>query len=251
MEAEPWAAIQDEETGEVTSSSDRIEHPDLHPRIRKYERGDEVGVRNLCCDVAFLGNPIDPIFGDRELFADLHTKYYLEREPESVFVAEHKGSMVGYVLGCRNVRRFHRYFIFKTIPSTIFRVAWRYFLRYNKTEKRYAKWLIFRSLREAPRTPRNSAHLHINVEKGYRNKDTGKRLAEELFKYFKENGVRRAYGGVFSFEKRRKPDFYEKVMKRIGSQGRNFRVYDKKETTVWKGLVEGKVYLLRIVRDLD
>jgi hypothetical protein len=98
--------------------------------------------------------------------------------------------------------------------------------------------------------PKDSAHLHIDLERGHRSRDTGKRLVEELFSYLRNNKVKRVWGGVFSFEKRRKPGLYEKLLERIGIKGANFTVYDKKETTAWRGLVKGKVYLLRVVREL-
>jgi len=219
-------------------------------RIRKYELKDRDNVRDLCCDTGFLGNPIDPVFGDRDLFADIHTNYYLEKEPDSAFIAEERGRMVGYVLSCKNDRDFRRYFILRTLPLTALKLVWRYFTQYNEKERRYARWLLFRSLRETPRMPKDSAHLHIDLERKHRSKDTGKRLAEELFSYLRNNKVKRVCGGVFSFEKRRKPGLYEKVLERIGVKGTNFRVYDKKETTAWRGLMKGKVYLLRLVREL-
>ena len=235
----------------MISSSGHNEYAGMDFGIRKYKSEDRKSVRNLCCDTGFLGNPIDPVFGDRDLFADIHTKYYLEKEPESAFIAECRGSVVGYILGCKNSRDFQRYFILRTVPVTVFKLVWRYFTRYNQKERRYARWLLFRSLRETPRIPKDSAHLHIDLKKGYRSKDTGRRLIEEFFNYLRENKVKRVYGGVFSFEKRRKPHLFERVLQRIGSEGKNFKIYDKKETTVWRDLIKGKAYFLRIVRDLD
>ena len=36
--------------------------------IRKYRASDRAAVRRLCCETGFLGNPIDPVFEDRDLF---------------------------------------------------------------------------------------------------------------------------------------------------------------------------------------
>jgi len=235
----------------VISSDEHNKHVRMDFRIRKYEPKDRKSVRDLCCDTGFLGNPIDPVFGDRDLFADIHTKYYLEKEPESVFIAEYRGSVVGYILGCKNSRDFQRYFILRILPLTVFKLIWRYFTRYNQKERRYARWLLFRSLRETPKIPKDSAHLHIDLKEEYRSKDMGRRLTKEFFNYLRENKVKRVYGGVFSFEKRRKPDLFERVLQRIGIKGIDFKIYDKKETTVWRDLIKGKAYLLRIVRDLD
>src|SRR2546430_129358 len=44
--------------------------------IRSYAPKDRDGVRALCCATGFLGNPIDPVFEDRELFADGEKRVY-------------------------------------------------------------------------------------------------------------------------------------------------------------------------------
>lgn len=235
----------------LSSSKELRRYTRMDFAIRKYELKDRDSVRDLCCDTGFLGNPIDPVFGDRDLFADIHTRYYLEREPESAFVVEARGRVVGYILGCKNSRDFRRYFILRTLPRTALKLAWRYFTKYNQKERRYARWLLLRSLRETPSMPKDSAHLHIDLKEECRSRHTGRKLLEEFFNYLRENKVKRVYGGVFSFEKRRKPDLYERLLQRIGSRGTNFKIYDKKETTVWRDLIKGRVYLLRIMRDLD
>src|SRR5712671_5549769 len=69
--------------------------------IRSYQASDRVAVRKLCCETGFLGSPIDPVFQDRELFADFLTTYYTDHEPESSFVLEIGGELQGYLLGSR------------------------------------------------------------------------------------------------------------------------------------------------------
>ena len=44
--------------------------------IRQFQGSDREAVRQLCCDTGFLGEPIDPVFEDRELFANYLTRYY-------------------------------------------------------------------------------------------------------------------------------------------------------------------------------
>ncbi len=55
-------------------------------QVRRYRPSDRDSVRALCCETGFLGNAIDPVFEDRELFADFLTDYYLRHEPDSAFV---------------------------------------------------------------------------------------------------------------------------------------------------------------------
>jgi len=67
-----------------------------HRLVRKYRPEDRDAVRWICCQTGMLGHPIDPVFQDRELFADYLTSYYTDMEPESCFVVEHRGKVVGY-----------------------------------------------------------------------------------------------------------------------------------------------------------
>jgi hypothetical protein len=43
--------------------------------IRSYRDSDREAVRGLCCQTGFLGEPIDPVYEDRELYADYLTTY--------------------------------------------------------------------------------------------------------------------------------------------------------------------------------
>ena len=73
--------------------------------IRNYEPRDREAVRRLCCETGFLGKSIDPVFEDRELFADYLTSYYTDCEPESSLVIEMDGVVKGYLLGSRRPLR--------------------------------------------------------------------------------------------------------------------------------------------------
>ncbi len=45
--------------------------------VRPYRPEDRDTIRKICADTGWLGRPIDPIFQDRELFADFLTIYYV------------------------------------------------------------------------------------------------------------------------------------------------------------------------------
>src|SRR5260370_20569112 len=68
--------------------------------IRPYQEADRLEVRRICADTGFLGQPIDPIFEDRELFVDYLTDYYLGIEPYASLGCDFEGSVLGYLLGC-------------------------------------------------------------------------------------------------------------------------------------------------------
>jgi ribosomal protein S18 acetylase RimI-like enzyme len=73
--------------------------------IRQYQPTDRPAVREICCRTGYIGEPADWYWRNSESFADIWTSYYTDREPESVFVAERSGRVVGYLLGCVDTAR--------------------------------------------------------------------------------------------------------------------------------------------------
>src|SRR5271157_920746 len=87
--------------------------------IRPYKVQDRAALRMLCCDVADRGEPIENFFHDRDLAADLLTKYYTDYEPQSTFVAECDGCLVGYINGCMDNRRYGLVMFWLLMPSLL------------------------------------------------------------------------------------------------------------------------------------
>jgi hypothetical protein len=48
-----------------------------------------------------VGNPMDHVYEDRELFADFLATYYIDHEPESCFLFEVDGQICRYLLESR------------------------------------------------------------------------------------------------------------------------------------------------------
>src|SRR5438105_3518657 len=116
--------------------------------IRKYRASDRTAVRRLCCETGFLGNPIDPVFEDRELFADFLTAYYTDWEPESALVLEIAGEIKGYLLGTRHSLRQQIYSFYQNL-SLFYRSMLRY-PRYGSASRRFILWVIAHGWREVP-----------------------------------------------------------------------------------------------------
>ncbi|HEX5661856.1 MAG TPA: hypothetical protein VFX59_31910 [Polyangiales bacterium] len=74
-------------------------------KIRPYRAEDRDAVRRICFETGLLGEPVGAQFSDQEAFADLITRYYTDQEPESCFVGELEGKVVGYMLGTLDARR--------------------------------------------------------------------------------------------------------------------------------------------------
>jgi GNAT superfamily N-acetyltransferase len=195
-------------------------------RIRAYQQADRPAIRRLCCDTGFLGNPVDNLFQDRELFADLFTKPYLDYQPDWALVVEVDGRVVGYLLGAVSPH-FDRYLMrsgFITAAKMVFRLATGHYARHARS-RRFIRWLFTAGLREQPRHPAAAAHLHWDLEKGFRGRGIPIHLWEIYKQRLREAGVKQCYGSFFSHPHRRP----ETVYARYG-----FRVFDRKPTTLFQ-----------------
>lgn len=226
-----------------------VETPDLTPsdaapreelRVRPYEPRDRQAVRELCCDTGFLGNPIDPVFEDRELFANFLTSYYLDREPQCCFVLEQGGQVKGYLLGAR--KRF-KLGLAEALPmvGSALKLLWRY-PRYNAASRAYVRWLLTRGTRETPESPEDAAHFHINIVPEARTVGKTRELLNAFFEHLRRQGETRVYGQMVTFEKRRT----EGVFRRYG-----FSVLNRAEITKYRAFTDQPVYLTTVVRELE
>src|SRR5438045_555674 len=129
--------------------------------IGSYCPADGGTVRRRCCETGFLGDPIDPVFQDHELFADFLTSYYTDKEPESSFVIEIAGEIRGYLLGSRKPLS-NQFYAFGQNVRLFLRALWRY-PRYDQRSRRFIRWMISHGWREVPAAPRRTPHLHINL----------------------------------------------------------------------------------------
>ncbi len=191
--------------------------------IRPYEARDRAAIREICCDTADAGKPMESFFPDREILADLVTRYYTDWEPERTWVAEEGTQVVGYVTGCFNTRRFVRVMACWLVPVTFCRALGRGTLWHPQVLKlirtNLRNWLtggLHRpvSLRDYP------AHLHINLRQGSRGQNLGRQLLERFFEQARTAGVSGIHLGVSS-ENENGQKFFEALgFIPLGRQGR-------------------------------
>ena len=208
--------------------------------IRNYTPADREIVRWLCCETGFLGQAIDPVFEDRDLFADFLTNYYLEKEPESAFLIEIGGKVRGYLLGCRQPLRnqLHNFLQnFRLFAS----IAKRY-RHYNAASRKFIAWIFLNGWREVPAAPRRTAHFHINLLPDARSVTGTRALIDTYLQYLREKGEKRVYGQMVSFANRRG----EKMFQRYG-----FKLLNRMEITKYRELHPEPVYLCTVVKDLE
>ena len=208
--------------------------------IRSYRPSDRAAVRRLCCRTGFLGEPIDPVYEDHELFADFLTTYYTDKEPESSFVIEVDGEIRGYLLGSRKPLR-NQFYSFRQNFRLFLRTMLRYH-RYNQRSRRFIRWMISHGWREVPAAPRRTPHFHINLQPDARKMSTTRALMSAYLSYLYRCGEKRVYGQIVTFESRRG----EKMFERYG-----FRVMNRAEITKYKAFYPESVYLSTVIKNLE
>jgi len=208
--------------------------------IRSYRSSDREAVRKLCCETGFLGEPIDPVYEDRQLFADFLTTYYTDHEPESCFVLEIDGEIGGYLLGSRRPLQNQLYAFAQNI-ILFFRALLRY-ARYHSRSRRFIRWLLVYGWREVPATPRRVPHFHINLLPDARRVSTTRALMSAYLSYLYRRGDKRVYGQIVTFESRRG----EKMFERYG-----FKVLNRAEIIKYKAFFPQSVYLSTVIKNLE
>jgi len=208
--------------------------------IRPYRPSDRDAVRRLCCETGYLGQAIDPVFEDRELFADYLTSFYTDREPESTFVLEQDGEVKGYLMGSRRplLQQFHNFFLnLSLFARGIFRYP-----RYNKESKAFVRWILLNAWREVPAAPRRMPHFHFNMLPEAQGFGTAREILVQFLNHLRAHGETHVFGQVVTFEERRGA----KVFERFG-----FQVVEKKEITKYRAHRDEPVYLCTVLKDLN
>ena len=209
-------------------------------QVRRYRASDRDSVRALCCDTGFLGSAIDPVFEDRELFADFFTDYYLRHEPDSAFVVIKDDSVQGYLLGSRYPFR-HQYQSLWQNFANGGKVVRRYF-GYRPESRRYIHWLISRAWREVPAAPRTIGHFHINLLPAAKSIQVCRQLLETYLRHLYDHGVKQVHAQMVTFDGRRGFKLFERY---------GFKVLNQSEITKYRRFTTQTVYLCTLVKNLE
>lgn len=211
-------------------------------RIRPYQESDRAAIRRLCCDTGYLGRPVDGLFQDRELFADLFTNAYLDHQPQWALVAESDSQLVGYLLGAVS-KHFDLLLMrsgFVTTSKMLLRLATGRYAAHRRS-RLFIRWLLTVGYREQPRHPSNAAHLHCDLARGFRGRGILRRLWDVYEERLRLAGVTQCYGAFFSHPRRRP----ETVYARYG-----FTVFDRKRTTFFEPEITEPVELVCVARQI-
>jgi hypothetical protein len=211
-------------------------------RVRRYRPDDLAAVRRICADTGFLGNPIDPVFEDRELFADYLTGYYTRFEPDALLVCELDGEVRGYLMGCRRalLKQTYQFLAnFVVAGKALHRCMRR---PYNGASRKFLRWVLINSWREMPVTPRNTPHFHMNVLPDARSVRNTRLLIRTFLDFLRSHGYQAVYGQMVTYPGRRTLSLFRRY---------GFRVLDRIEVTKYRSLHRERVLLCTVIKDLS
>jgi ribosomal protein S18 acetylase RimI-like enzyme len=160
--------------------------------IRIFAKKDRPAVRAIACDTADRGEAIERLFPDREFAADLLTAYYTDFEPQSTFIAEDQGRVVGYIQGSFDNRRYGLVFFWILIPKFLCK-AFKRGLFFRKDVWRiiktaFSNWPRLFTWRQKS-FHSHEGHIHIGIVKEFRGQHVGQKLVGTLAQYAKTQGV--------------------------------------------------------------
>ncbi len=157
--------------------------------VRPYEPADRSAVRKICCDTAHRGSPIENFFRDREVFADVVTRYYTDFEPQSAWVAASEAEVVGYLTGCLDTHRYRRIMRGRILPQAVARAILRGVLFHPESwrllESAIMTWRVG-GLHRGVSLEKYPAHMHINISSHFRSHQAGHHLGERFISQVKE-----------------------------------------------------------------
>ena len=210
--------------------------------IRPYRSTDRQAIRRICADTGWLGNPIDPVFQDRELFADFLTNYYLDYEPDSCWVAEKDGEVIAYAMGSVRPAR-HRRMIRKVGWQAGVKGFFRLIAgRYNAASRRFIKWIVFQSGKEDPLSLSDAAHMHWNMLPKARGGELRKYFLTIFIRHALAHGMKKMYGHMTIPPGKRSTRLFERM---------GWKEIDRKEQTKFRDFMDDPVYTVTLFRELD
>lgn len=175
----------------------------LKPIIRKFEARDKEAVRTITHDTALMGEPASKFLDAEEIVSDALTLYYTDYEPQSCFVAELDGIVIGCLIGAKNKAASEKIISSKISRSLFWKALGGGFFFKKKNIVFIFKVLagILKGEFKAPDfNQKYPATLHINIKKGFRGLRVGHYLIEAYLNYLKEARVKGVHLATMSKE---------------------------------------------------
>ncbi|MGV8169317.1 MAG: GNAT family N-acetyltransferase [Candidatus Nanoarchaeia archaeon] len=168
--------------------------------IRKYTPSDREAVEQIHFETGFLGSSMSKWLSNNNVWRK-RIKYYLEKEPESIFLLEDKGKIKGYILGFVKDRNYERKamagarFILVALQT---RFSPKKDRKFWGSQFNYLLNIILGKSGELKlKYPKNAGHIHINLLPEVRGKGWGTKLLKEYEKHAKKSGAKIIYANSF------------------------------------------------------
>jgi hypothetical protein len=217
--------------------------------VRRFEERDRDAIRKICRDAALEKPTL--LFQEDPALAPLYfTDYYLENEPESCFVGEVAGRVVGYLAGCKDTRTFNRIFRRRFLPRILARIGWKLLtLQYrNKGSYRMLWWMIMERFGQTEKLEipldEYPAHTHLNIVPEYRGCGLSNQLSKVFRHHMKEMGITGLHAIIIE-----KAD--DKSLFNRFSGGRNYKIFATRRYTLLEKMTGEKWQLKLIVTKLN
>lgn len=164
--------------------------------VRPWRPRDAVAVHRICVATGDSGEPVQPILADPALFAYVFVDPYVLLQPEMAFVAEDRGTVVGYVVAALDSEEFYARWQLEWAPR--FAASHPASSRVNARDadsqlRAYLHRPRLMLLGDRDRFP---SHLHINLLPGARRRGVGRRLLGAVFEVLARAGSRGVQLGV-------------------------------------------------------
>jgi hypothetical protein len=146
--------------------------------IRPYKVSDQQAVFQIAADTAVFGEPVEAFLDDRNLFCDSFVGYYTLHKAGYCWVADNGTGVIGYLLGStQNIiqsLQWRRYIL----PNLLKNVVTRRYQLGQRTVNYAVGMLVGLMKGEEPTVDLATypAHLHINIQQGYRGGGVGRSL---------------------------------------------------------------------------
>ena len=182
-------------------------------QVRSAEKRDWLAIRDLCCQTADSGAPIEK--SRWAFFSEVWVGPYQRLVPNWTLVAEVSGRTAGYLTGCADTVHFNRLRrVLFQFPLFIRVLAGDYpknadtrrFIRRTLRLERSPEQRFSRRVRRQLRK-KYPAHLHMNVDAEFRKEGVGR----ILFEKFRQELARERVSGVHLFCGEGPLEFYRRL----------------------------------------
>ena len=156
--------------------------------VRKYVEEDKAAIEDICYLTGYMGDSAERFWRHKQSFVTVWTSYYLNQEPESLYVATNDDVVVGYLTGCIDTSFAPKFD--DVVSSQIIKHG--LLLRPGTAGFFWRGMLDSIKDRKAARVDftdeRWPSHLHINLLPVARGKGLGRVLMERWFDQLRNSG---------------------------------------------------------------